>query len=79
MKEKIYYHTVIVLLVILSLVLAWTVDELKFQLEVFPIKYEIVKCLNSKEAKALEKWNENVERAINERRIQEAGICSDER
>ena len=76
MREKIYYHTVIVLLVILSLVLAWMVDELKFQLEVAPIKYQIKECLNSEEANAVEKYNENVRNAINERRVQETGVCS---
>ena len=34
-------------------------------------------CLNSNEAKALEKYNKNVEDAINERRVQETGVCED--
>lgn len=39
--------------------------------------YQIKECLNSDEAKALERFNKNVEDAINERRIQETSVCQD--
>lgn len=41
--------------------------------------YQIKECLNSDEAKAVEKYNKNVYEAINERRVQEAGVCQDQR
>jgi len=55
---------------VLSMILIFEVQYLKVQLEILPLKWEIEKCLNSKEAKAVEKWNENVRESLNERRIQ---------
>ena len=75
--EKRIKDIAIILLCALCLVLANQVDELKFQLDIAPLKYKIQECLNSKEAVALEKYNKNVEDAINERRVQEAGVCED--
>lgn len=37
--------------------------------------YQIKECLNSDEAKALERFNKNVEDAINEGRVQETSVC----
>jgi hypothetical protein len=41
--------------------------------------YQIKECLNSDEAKAVERYNKNVYEAINERRVQEAGVCQGQR
>lgn len=76
MREKLD-KCLIAALVVLSIVLAHTVDELKFKLEVAPIKYQIEECLNSEEAKAVERFNQNVRDAIDERRIQEESVCGD--
>lgn len=77
--NKFFERLVFVNFAILSMMMIFEVQYLKFQLEILPLKWEIEKCLNSKEAKAVEKWNENVKAALNERGVQEAGVCSDQR
>lgn len=72
MKNKI-----ILIQLIIMLILGIRIETLKTDVEIEKLKHEIIMCLNSDEAKALEKWNKNVEDAINERRIQEAGVCED--
>ena len=76
MKDKIK-NVAIALLCLLSVALAYRVDTLEFELETYPIKQQIRECLNSSEAKATERFNQNVRDAINERRVQEAGVCED--
>jgi hypothetical protein len=72
MKNKI-----ILIQLIIILILGIRVETLKTDVEIEKLKHEIIMCLNSDEAKALEKYNKNVEDAINERRVQEAGVCED--
>ena len=72
MKNKI-----ILLQLVIILILGIRIETLKTDVEIEKLKHEIVMCLNSDEVKALEKWNKNVEDAINERRVQEAGVCED--
>lgn len=72
MKNKI-----ILLQLAIILILGIRVETLKTDVEIEKLKHEIIMCLNSKEAVALEKYNKNVEDAINERRVQEAGVCED--
>ena len=72
MKNKI-----ILLQLAIILILGIRIETLKTDVEIEKLKHEIVMCLNSDEVKALEKWNKNVEDAINERRVQEAGVCED--
>lgn len=72
MKNKI-----ILLQLIIILILGIRVETLRTDVEIEKLKHEIIICLNSDEAKALEKYNKNVEDAINERRVQEAGVCED--
>jgi hypothetical protein len=72
MKNKI-----ILIQLIIILILGIRVETLKTDVEIEKLKHEIIMCLNSNEAKALEKYNKNVEDAINERRVQEAGVCED--
>lgn len=72
MKNKI-----ILIQLIIMLILGIRIETLKTDVEIEKLKHEIIMCLNSDEAKALEKWNKNVEDAINERRVQEAGVCED--
>lgn len=77
--DKIFKVLASVNFAVLSMILIFEVQYLKVQLEILPLKWEIEKCLNSKEAKAVEKWNENVRESLNERRVQETGVCSDQR
>lgn len=77
--NKFFERLAFVNFAILSMMMIFEVQYLKFQLEILPLKWEIEKCLNSKEAKAVEKWNENVKAALNERGVQETGVCSDQR
>lgn len=72
MKNKI-----ILIQLIIILILGIRVETLKTDVEIEKLKHEIIMCLNSNEVKALEKYNKNVEDAINERRVQEAGVCED--
>jgi len=72
MKNKI-----ILLQLAIILILGIRVETLKTDVEIEKLKHEIIMCLNSKEAVALEKYNKNVEDAINKRRVQEAGVCED--
>ena len=72
MKNKI-----ILIQLIIILILGIRVETLKTDVEIEKLKHEIIICLNSNEAKVLEKYNKNVEDAINERRVQEAGVCED--
>ena len=72
MKNKI-----ILIQLIIILILGIRVETLKTDVEIEKLKHEIIMCLNSNEAKALEKYNKNVEDAINERRVQETGVCED--
>ncbi len=72
MKNKI-----ILIQLIIILIRGIRVETLKTDVEIEKLKHEIIMCLNSDEAKALEKYNKNVEDAINERRVQEAGVCED--
>ena len=72
MKNKI-----ILIQLIIILILGIRVETLKADVEIEKLKHEIVICLNSDEAKALEMYNKNVEDAINERRVQETGVCKD--
>lgn len=72
MKNKI-----ILIQLIIILILGIRVETLKTDVEIEKLKHEIIMCLNSDEIKALEKYNKNVEDAINERRVQEAGVCED--
>lgn len=72
MKNKI-----ILIQLIIILILGIRVETLKTDVEIEKLKHEIIMCLNSNEAKALEKYNKNVEDAVNERRVQEAGVCED--
>ena len=72
MKNKI-----ILIQLIIILILGIRIETLKTDVEIEKLKHEIIMCLNSDEAKALEKYNKNVEDAINERRVQETGVCKD--
>lgn len=72
MKNKI-----ILIQLIIILILGIRVETLKTDVEIEKLKHEIIMCLNSNEVEALEKYNKNVEDAINERRVQEAGVCED--
>lgn len=72
MKNKI-----ILIQLIIILIFGIRVETLKTDVEIEKLKHEIIMCLNSDEIKALEKYNKNVEDAINERRVQEAGVCED--
>lgn len=72
MKNKI-----ILIQLIIMLILGIRVETLKTDVEIEKLKHEIIMCLNSDEIKALEKYNKNVEDAINERRVQETGVCKD--
>lgn len=72
MKNKI-----ILIQLIIILILGIRVETLKTDVEIEKLKHEIIMCLNSKEAKAVEKFNQNVRDAVNERRVQEAGVCED--
>ena len=72
MKNKI-----ILLQLAIILILGIRVETLKTDVEIEKLKHEIIMCLNSNEAKALEKYNKNVRDAVNERRVQEAGVCED--
>ena len=72
MKNKI-----ILLQLIIILILGIRIETLKTDVEIEKLKHEIIMCLNSDEAKALEKYNKNVEDAINERRVQEESVCED--
>ena len=72
MKNKI-----ILIQLIIILILGIRVETLKTDVEIEKLKHEIIMCINSNEAKALEKYNKNVEDAVNERRVQEAGVCED--
>lgn len=72
MKNKI-----ILIQLIIIFILGIRVETLKTDVEIEKLKHEIIMCLNSNEAKALEKYNKNVEDAVNERRVQEAGVCED--
>ena len=66
---------IIISLALLSLSLGYELDETRFELEIAPLKFQIRQYLNSDEAKAVEKWNQNVRDAINERRVQETSVC----
>lgn len=77
MKTRIENITII-FLCHLCLVLALYADELRFQLEIAPLKYEIQKCLNSEEAVALEKWTNNLRVAINEEQIYDYNLIKEE-
>jgi hypothetical protein len=70
MKNKI-----ILLQLVIILILGIRVETLKTDVEIEKLKHEIIMCLNSDEAKATERFNKNVEKAINERRVQETGVC----
>lgn len=70
MKDKI-----ILLQLVIILILGVRVETLKTDVKIEKLKHEIIMYLNSDEAKALEKWNKNVEKTINERRVQETGVC----
>ena len=72
MKNKI-----ILLQLIIILILGIRIETLKTDVEIEKLKHEIIMCLNSDEAKATEKFNKNVEDAINERRVQEESVCED--
>lgn len=72
-------NVLIITLYALSLSLIYELDKAKFELEIAPLKFQIEQCLNSDEAKAVEKFNDNVREAINERRVQETGVCQDQR
>ena len=72
MKNKI-----ILLQLIIILILGIRIETLKTDVEIEKLKHEIIMCLNSDETKATEKFNKNVEDAINERRVQETGVCED--
>ena len=72
MKNKIIFLQFAIIL-IMGIHIATLNEEIKC----VHLIYQIKECLNSDEAKALEKWNKNVEDAINERRIQETSVCQD--
>ena len=70
MKNKI-----ILLQLFIILILGIRVETLKTDIKIEKLKHEIIMCLNSDEAKATERFNKNVEQAINKRRVQETGVC----
>jgi len=70
MKNKI-----ILLQLVIILILGIRVETLKTDVKIEKLKHEIIMCLNSDEAKATERFNKNVEQAINKRRVQETGVC----
>ena len=72
MKNKI-----ILIQLIIILIFGIRIETLRTDVEIEKLKHEIIMCLNSDEAKALEKYNKNVEDAINERRVQEESVCED--
>jgi hypothetical protein len=72
MKNKI-----ILLQFAIILIMGIHIATLNEEIKCIHLVYQIKECLNSDEAKALEKWNKNVEDAINERRIQETSVCQD--
>jgi hypothetical protein len=73
MKNKI-----ILLQFAIILIMGIHIATLNEKIECVHLIYQIKERLNSDEAKALEKWNENVRAALNERGIQETGVCSDQ-
>ena len=70
-------NRIILIQLIIIFILGIRIETLKTDVEIEKLKHEIIMCLNSDEIKALEKYNKNVEDAINERRVQEAGVCED--
>ena len=72
MKNKI-----ILLQFAIILIMGIHIATLNEEIKCVHLVYQIKQCLNSDEAKALEKFNKNVEDAINERRIQETSVCQD--
>lgn len=70
MKNKI-----ILLQFVIILIMGIHIATLNEEIKCVHLIYQIKECLNSNEAKAVEKFNKNVERAINERRVQETGVC----
>ena len=74
MKNKI-----ILLQFAIILIMGIHIATLREEIECVHLMYKIKECLNSDEAKALEKWDENVRAALNERGVQETGVCSDQR
>ena len=72
MKNKI-----ILLQFVIILIMGIHIATLNEEIKCVHLIYQIKECLNSNEAKAVEKFNKNVEQAINKRRVQEAGVCED--
>ena len=74
MKNKI-----ILLQFFIILIMGIHIATLNEEIKCVHLIYQIKECLNSDEAKALERYNKSVYEAINERRVQEAGVCQDQR
>jgi len=74
MKNKI-----ILLQFFIILIMGIHIATLNEEIKCINLIYQIKECLNSDEAKAVERYNKNVYEAINERRVQEAGVCQDQR
>lgn len=74
MKNKIILLQFVIIL-IMGIHIATLNEEIKY----VHLIYQIKECLNSDEAKAVERYNKKIYEAINERRVQEAGVCQDQR
>jgi hypothetical protein len=70
MKNKI-----ILLQFAIILIMGIHIATLNEEIKCVHLVYQIKECLNSDEAKALERFNKNVEDAINEGRVQETSVC----
>jgi hypothetical protein len=68
-------NKIILLQLVIILILGIRVETLKTDVEIEKLRHEIIMYLNSDEAKATERFNKNVEQAINKRRVQETGVC----
>jgi hypothetical protein len=69
MKNKI-----ILLQFAIILIMGIHIATLNEEIKCIHLVYQIKECLNSDEAKALERFNKNVEDAINEGRVQETSV-----
>jgi hypothetical protein len=69
MKNKI-----ILLQFAIILIMGIHIATLNEEIKCVHLVYQIKECLNSDEAKALERFNKNVEDAINEGRVQETSV-----
>jgi len=68
-------NRIILLQFAIILIMGIHIATLNEEIKCVHLVYQIKECLNSDEAKALERFNKNVEDAINEGRVQETSVC----